>query len=184
MIGTDFAGPIRHRTKRKGNSYLLIFSCSVSRAIHLQLVRNLETGTFIQCFKRLIARRGRPTVIYSDNSATFLKAAKWLKQVRDEERVQGLLQEYDISWKFNLSRAPWWGGQFKRLIGVVKSAMYKVIGGATLSWSELSEVLLDIEIQINRRPLQYGRRYRITSVDPRDVLIPTYKSTTRERTME
>lgn len=33
--------------------------------------------------------------------------------------------------------------------------MYKVIGGATLSWSELSEVLLDIEIQINRRPLSY-----------------------------
>ena len=33
--------------------------------------------------------------------------------------------------------------------------MYKVVGGATLSWSELSEVLLDIEIQINRQPLSY-----------------------------
>ena len=157
VIGTDFAGPIRYRmaNKRKGKSYLLIFSCSLSRAVHLELVQNLETGTFIQCLKRLIARRGRPAVIYSDNGATFLKAAKWLKQVRNDERVQDLLQEYDMIWKFNLSRAPWWGGQFERLIGVVKSAMYKVIGGATLSWSELSEVLLDIEIQINRRPLSY-----------------------------
>ena len=157
VIGTDFAGPIRHRmaNKREGKSYLLIFSCSLSRAVHLELVQNLKAGTFIQCLKRLIARRGRPAVIYSDNGATFLKAAKWLKQVRNDERVQGLLQEYDMIWKFNLSRAPWWGGQFERLIGVVKSAMYKVIGGATLSWSELSEVLLDIEIQINRRPLSY-----------------------------
>ena len=37
-----------------------------------------------------------------------------------------------------------WGGQFERLIG-----------GTTLTWSELSEVLLDVETQINRRPLSY-----------------------------
>ena len=33
--------------------------------------------------------------------------------------------------------------------------MYNVIGGATLSWDELSKVLLDVETQINRRPLSY-----------------------------
>ena len=50
---------------------------------------------------------------------------------------------------------PLGGGQFERLIGVVKSSMYKVIGGATLTWDELCEVILDVEIQINRRPLSY-----------------------------
>ena len=157
VIGTDFAGPIRYKTtnQREGKSYLVIFSCSLSRAVYLELVRNLETSTFLPCLKRLIARRGRPKVIYSDNGATFAKAAKWLEQVRKDEHVQGLLQQHDIIWKFNLSRAPWWGGQFERLIGIVKSAMYKVIGGATLTWSELSEVLLDVETQINRRPLSY-----------------------------
>ena len=84
-----------------------------------------------------------------------MKASKWLKQVRNDEKVQGLLQQYEIVWKFNLSRAPWWGGQFEQLIGIVKGALYKVIGGATLTWSELTEVMLDIEIQINRRPLSY-----------------------------
>ena len=33
--------------------------------------------------------------------------------------------------------------------------MYKVIGGGVLTWTELSEVLLDVETQINRRPLSY-----------------------------
>ena len=33
--------------------------------------------------------------------------------------------------------------------------MYKVIGRATLSWDELSEVLLDAHTQVNRRPLSY-----------------------------
>ena len=47
------------------------------------------------------------------------------------------------------------GGQFERLIGVIKNAMYKVVGGGVLTWDELSEVLLDVETQINRRPLSY-----------------------------
>lgn len=47
------------------------------------------------------------------------------------------------------------GDQFERMIAVVKSSMYKVIGGATLTWPELSEVLLDVETQVNRRPLSY-----------------------------
>ena len=157
VIGTDFAGPIRYRcsNKRERKSYLVIFACSLSRAIHLELIKNLETTTFLPCLKRLIARRGRPKTIYSDNGSTFVKASKWLKEVRNDERVRGLLETYEISWKFNLSRAPWWGGQFERLIGVVKSSMYKVIGGATLTWDELCEVILDVEIQINRRPLSY-----------------------------
>jgi len=38
---------------------------------------------------------------------------------------------------------------------VVKAATYKVIGGGVLTWEELSEVLIDVETQINRRPLNY-----------------------------
>ena len=157
VIGVDFAGPIRYKksSKVEGKAYLTIFACSLSRAVHLELLHNLETATFIVCFKKFIARRGRPRVIYSDNGSTFVKADKWLRQLRKDEQVHGFMEEHAITWKFNLSRAPWSGGQFERLIGVVKSAMHKVIGGASLTWSELSEVLLDVEVQINRRPLSY-----------------------------
>ena len=55
----------------------------------------------------------------------------------------------DMSKKLNLSRAPWWGGQFERLIRVIKIATHKVIVGGVLTCYELSEVLLDVETQIN-----------------------------------
>ena len=157
VIGTDFAGPIRYRraAKQEGKAYLVIFSCSLSRAVHLEIVPNLETATFIPCLKRLIAQKRRPRVIYSDNGRTFVKAAKWLDQAVKDESLHNHLEEHNITWKFNLSRAPWWGGHFERLIGVVKKAMHKSIGGATLNWQELSEVMLDIEIHINRHPLCY-----------------------------
>ena len=130
VIGVDFAGPIRYKQNKKSErkGYLAIFACSLSRAVHLELVPSLETDQFITCLKRFIARRGRPRVIYSDNGGTFVKTNKWLTQLRKDERLQDHLDEYEINWKFNLSRAPWWGGQFERLMGVVKAAMYKVIG--------------------------------------------------------
>ena len=157
VIGTDFAGPIMYKQykKREGKAYLAIFACSLSRAVHLELKSTLETTHFITCLKRFIARRGRPRAVYSDNGGTFIKTEKWLRQLRADEGLHGLLEGYDITWKFSLSRAPWWGGQFERLIGVVKTAMHKVIGGGALTWTELSDVLLDVETQINRRPLSY-----------------------------
>ena len=157
VIGVDFAGPIRYRqrAKRERKAYIALFSCSLCRAVHLELLPSLETEEFIQCLKRFIARRDRPRRIYSDNGGTFVKAEKWLRRVRQDEKLQGYLEKEEIHWQFNLSRAPCWGGQFERLISVVKQAFYKTIGAAALTWAELSEVILDVEIQINRRPLGY-----------------------------
>ena len=69
--------------------------------------------------------------------------------------MQGLLEQHHIHWNFNLPRAPWWGGQFERLIGVMKHAFNKTIGAASLTWEELTAVVLDVEIQLNHRPLSY-----------------------------
>ena len=38
---------------------------------------------------------------------------------------------------------------------VTKQAMYKVIGNARLKLNELEEILLDVEITLNNRPLSY-----------------------------
>ena len=82
-------------------------------------------------------------------------AARWLKQIQSDEKVQSYLSDEGIAWSFNLSRAPWWGGQFERLIGLFKRAFYNTIGGELLSWTELSEVVIEVETQLNRRPLSY-----------------------------
>ena len=41
------------------------------------------------------------------------------------------------------------------MIGLVKNAFNKVIGCGLLSWQELEEVLLNVEITLNERPLSY-----------------------------
>jgi len=155
VIGVDFAGPIKYVTKikKEAKAYLVLYACSLTRTVYLDVVRSLDTKEFIMSLKRFIARRGRPKLIYSDNAKTFKAAAKWILLVRQDENLNSLLANMSIEWRFNLSWAPWWGGQFERLIGLFKSSFYESIGNGVLTWSELEQVVLDIEIAINNRPL-------------------------------
>ena len=118
VIGVDFAGPVKYRSKRKEErkAYVVLYSCSLTRRVFLELLPSLETSDFIQSLKRFSARRGRPSKVYSDNGKTFVAAAKWLKRAPSDERFNSFLSEHAIQWQFNLSRAPRWGGQFERLI--------------------------------------------------------------------
>ena len=119
VIGVDYAGPIVYRmSKRKERKpYILLFACSLSNAIHLELLTDRTTEGFIRCLKKFIARRGWPSTIYSDNGKSFVAAEKWLRKIIKEEKLQDYLAHHDSKWKFNLAKACWWGGQSERLFG-------------------------------------------------------------------
>ena len=157
VIGVDFAGPLRYwkKPKTEGKAYILMYACSLTRTVYVDLVPNLETTEFIRSLKCFIARHRRPRRICSDNAKTFVSGSKWIEQVMNDEMISGFLTQQGIEWKFNLSRAPWWGGQFERLIRLVKGSLYKTIGNGLLSWMELPEVLLNVEVALNNRPLDY-----------------------------
>ena len=72
-----------------------------------------------------------------------------------DEKFHDLVARQGIHWQFNLSRAPWWGRQFERMVRLVKTALNKSIGNGFLSCAELEEVLLDVELSLNNRPLSY-----------------------------
>ena len=152
-MGVDFAGPLKYREKgrRESKAYIVLYACSLTRGLYLELIPNLETTEFLSSLKRLIARRGRTKKIYSDNGRSFVGAAKWLKTVMKDERLHNFLAHQNIQWQFNISRAPWWGGQFERMIGLVKAAVCKYIVNGFLTWAELQEVLLDVEVALNNR---------------------------------
>ena len=41
------------------------------------------------------------------------------------------------------------------MVGIVKQAFNKSVGNGTLTWAELQDVLLDVEVALNNRPLSY-----------------------------
>ena len=136
-------------------AYILLFTCSLARAIHLELLPDQTTDGFIRALKILIARRGCPEAIYSENAKTDMVASKWIKKINKSEILHHLFSTRCIKWKFNLSRAHWWGGQFERLIDLVKNTLYKTVRKSKLEWKELEEVLTDIETTLNNKLLAY-----------------------------
>ena len=50
VISTDYAGPVYYKSKKKSELKILLFSCSVTRDAHIELVSNLITAEFIKSF--------------------------------------------------------------------------------------------------------------------------------------
>lgn len=159
VTGIDFAGPLLvndRGTVRK--SYITLFTCGVTRAVHLELVGDLSGRSFLLAFRRFLSRRGVPQVIYSDNALTFKKANKELKNlwsvIRNEE-VLNYFSDTRIQWKFIVERAPWWGGFYERLVGATKLALKKSLGTKCLEVDQLITNLTEIEAVLNSRPLTH-----------------------------
>ena len=94
VVGVDYAGPILSKPSSKretGKAYILLFACSLTRAIHLELLSDQTTEGFIKSFKRFIARRGRPQKVYSDNGRSFVTATRWLRGIMKDERMHDYL---------------------------------------------------------------------------------------------
>ena len=123
--GLDFAGPvILYDTPVGEKAYILLFTCTSTRAVHLELVSNLSTYNFLLAFKRFVGRRGVPKILISDNYVTFKKVnvdlIKAWKNLESNE-FNNYLTENKIEWKFIVQYAPFWGGFYERLVRSVKS---------------------------------------------------------------
>ena len=156
-IGVDHCGPfyVKEGRGKPQKAYVLIFTCAVSRGVHLELVRNMSVEYFMIGFRNFVSRRGLPEFILSDNSQTFKCASKELTAILNDPQCQKYLNRRNIRWQRYLEYSPWWGGWIENLNGVFKSAIHKVLGGSTVSFTELSTLLFECEAIMNSRPISY-----------------------------
>ncbi|UYV69625.1 hypothetical protein LAZ67_7000025, partial [Cordylochernes scorpioides] len=152
IAGVDLTGHFILKNKKK--AWIVIFTCAVYRGVHLELVTSLSMEAFLQAFRRFIARRGRPLIVYSDNGTNFKGMANALKKI-DFSRLKCDLTLKNITWKFIPPGAPWWGGWWERLIGMMKQLLFRILGQTSLGYEELSRVMCDVESLMNTRPLTY-----------------------------
>ena len=156
QTGVYFAGPLRCRGNHKTDEvkvYVIIFTCAVIRGVHLE-VKKLQTAEEVQWkLNAFITKKTRLEMKVSDNASVFKTKAKWIKLIHKSEKLQDYLASEGTTWRFNLSKSPWWGGVYEQLIKDIKKRLYKTLGKTLLKPEQLEAVIMDIEIHLNNRPL-------------------------------
>ena len=113
--GVDFFGPfyIEDTKRNLEKHYGMIFTCLITRAVHLKSCPDLNTGTFLNAFQRFTSRRCQPELLYSDNGKTFIGASEEPKKSvksLDNDKIYKALAATNTTWKFNPPYGPHFGG--------------------------------------------------------------------------
>lgn len=110
--GIDFTGAlvIRDNNGTISKSYICLFTCAATRAIHLHVVTCLTKNSFLQAFRRFTRWKSIPKVVVTDNATTFVSANEKINRLFESYKVQDAFSSLAIEWIFNPKCAPWFGG--------------------------------------------------------------------------
>jgi len=163
--GIDVFGPFHTRRGKSTRNnpgtdklWVLLFSCLYSRAVHLEILDNMDTASFKMAFSRFQAIRGECTYLRSDKGSNFMGARNERPEITDEtiQQAKSLWEQQGKKWDINPPLASHFGGVWERAIGQIR----QVIEGyllpqeqRLLSREEFHTMLLHTASIVNSTPL-------------------------------
>jgi hypothetical protein len=164
-VGVDFCGPFDVKIKIHAEgpakeyvqkTWICLFTCFVTRNVHLEICQSMDGPTFVNAFRRFTARFTCPSVVWSDNGTNFVAAKKFIEPAwtfKNSSNVAQLIRDNKIKWNFITEKSPWKGGLWERLIGLVKINLRHAIGRRILNIDEFHTFVSEVESIVNSRPI-------------------------------
>lgn len=164
-VGVDYAGPIlakygNPRSKILIKTYLALFVCMATKAIHIEVVTSLSTQDFLAAFHRFVSRRGTPSNIFSDNGTNFQGArgdledlGRFISSSSVQQSIQNSTAHLGIQWHFIPPSAPHFGGIWEAGVKAMKHHLRRTMGSYSFTLEELITLTTQIEGILNSRPL-------------------------------
>ena len=156
--GMYYMRPFFIKTPGAEKRYVLLFTCLVTRAVHIEVTAKLNADDTILAIRQFICRRGQPQSIRSDNATIFVSANKDVKAALKKlelasSEISARLGLQHIAWYFNPPAVPHFGGAWKLFIRSFKDTFYKIVGSTTLQEPTLHIFPCEVEAIMNNRPL-------------------------------
>ena len=162
--GIDVFGPyFVYDGKRTRNTtaskkvWVLICTCLVSRAVHLEMLPAMDTSAFRNALTRFIALRGTCKIIRCDIGSNFIGAKNQMQYENfHPDEIKEDLFNKGIQWLFNPPQASHCGGVFERKVASVKKVLegsLLLLGPRSLSRDELATMLQEAASIVNNTPL-------------------------------
>lgn len=165
VTGLDYAGPFLIHNKHPRPTalikvYCCVFVCFATKAVHLEAVTDLTSAAFLKCLRRFRARRGKCTIINSDNASTFTGAKKEIENLHSffmnsaiNDEIKDLCTGLELTWKFIPVQSPHIGGLWESTVKSFKYHLKRVAPNTNFSLEEFITLLCEIEACLNSRPL-------------------------------
>lgn len=156
----DYAGPVMI-ANRKGRgcqlikSYLCIFVCLATKAVHLELVTDLTKEGYMAALNRFVARRGKPRSITSDNGTNFVGTCNELYRFLNDTQNQigSEVAQEGISFLFIPSYTPHFNGMAESAVRSTKFHLRRLLQLTHFTYEEMHTCLTQIEAILNSRPI-------------------------------
>lgn len=128
--------------------YRCVVTCLAVRAVHIEIVQELKTDSFIEAFTRFVSRRGPPTEVYSDNGTNFKGAEAEIKTALEKwnaDHIDNCLRKRRIKWNFNYPHASHTGGVWERMIRSIRKILRALLGCQLVDDETLLTLMAEVE---------------------------------------
>lgn len=142
--GVDCFGPFIVKERRSElKRYGLMVTCLASRAVHVEVLDDMTTSSFINAIRNVIALRGPIREIRCDRGTNFVGASSELTQ-------HGVLE-----FKFNPPTASHMGGVWERMIRSARNVLSTLLRkhGGRVNTASLRTLMYEVTAILNSRPL-------------------------------
>jgi hypothetical protein len=103
--------------------WAIIFTCLTTRAVHIELVEEMSSSSFINALRRSTAIRGPIKIFRSDRGTNVIGATDQIgiKSINVEDTmVKQHLDNTGSVWKFNPPHSSHMGGVWERMFGITR----------------------------------------------------------------
>ena len=156
FTAVDLFGPIEIRDsvkkRTKAKCWGVMFCCTVTSAIHLEVSEDYSCDSFLLCVRRFLKTKGTPKQIQSDPGTQLIAAAKELGKW-DFSKIQEWAAGQKTVWKFIPTNSQHYNGCAEALIKSTKNQLADSIKGKLFTKGELDTYLIDVAYIVNSRPL-------------------------------
>ncbi|XP_072769709.1 uncharacterized protein [Nerophis lumbriciformis] len=157
--GMDCFGPfIVKKARKEYKRYGLIFTCLYSRAVHIEMLEDLSTDSFINALRCFINLRGAVRQLHCDQGSNFIGARNEFKEALkqcDTKLLEIFLTERQCEFVFNAPSASHAGGVWERQIRTVRNVLNATFAQCPgrLDDASLRTLLYEAMAIVNSRPL-------------------------------
>lgn len=148
--------------------YGLLFTCMCSRAIHIEMLDDMSTDSFINGLRCFIAIRGAVRQIRSDQGSNFIGGKNEFERNLNTESIMSFLAKKQCDFVMNAPCSSHTGGVWERQIKTVRNILNSVVllCPGRLDDSSLRTLFYEVMSIVNCRPLS------VSEIDDPNALEP------------